>query len=151
MSTDPIYYFIGGASIEGGFSLTDSLEPFVGGNRISLKSDALELESRGVIGGATWYKSTILSDSLYLRASVGQRQGTFKDLSVEAHKYQTKETTGTIGYQWKWDSGFNIKLGGGIQNTQLKDNIRSDDGRISKISEINGTTPTFEFKTGFYI
>lgn len=119
LTTDPLYLLAGGIDIDGGFSLADNLEPFIGGQKISFEYQKIKAEATGATGGVTWYKSNILNDSLYLKAKTGYQNGKLTNEYDDALSFKSKQIAGIIGYQWKWNNGFNIKLGGGIQRTEL--------------------------------
>lgn len=151
LTTDPLYLIAGGVSLEGGFSLADNLEPFVGGHSLSFDYRDIKIEVAGADAGITWYKSNILNDSFYLKARAGYKEGKLTNDYNESINFESKEIAGIMGYQWKWDSGFNMKLGVGIQRTEFNNDLDLADSSFKNYDSFVGTSPTIEFKTGFYI
>ncbi|MCB9228468.1 MAG: hypothetical protein H6618_02565 [Deltaproteobacteria bacterium] len=103
----------------------------------------------------TWFKHGLTNDSLYLKPFLGYQRLTIgsSDKRVSERYVNIMTLGGIVGYQWLWESGFNIRLGAGAQyySANASVSIQEDDNRAERVTSSGGILPSFDLTFGMMI
>jgi len=120
------------------------------GDVVSIKSISYGVRSNFCLSGTRFRDSWYLSPAFYYMPATVNQTVSGDSFSATLHIFELRAL---VGYQWVWNSGFNIKLGGGIAYYSVGNSVvvtnSAGTSQTAQVPTFSGLMPALEFGLGW--